>query len=173
MKNKSFVKGLAAGLISIAMIFAGEAVENIYMKPATEAVAPAEVEEKADTAEAETQTAEEVKTEAPAGAGNTFSASDYGFGGDVTVTITVDDAGKITAATVEGPSETPEIGGKAVDTLAEQIVAAQSAEIDGVAGASLTSAAAKSAAAKAIEMSKGGAAEEEGGSLFTPGTYEG
>ena len=40
----------------------------------------------------------------------TYSASAKGFGGDVTVTVTVED-GKIAAAEAAGISETPALGG--------------------------------------------------------------
>lgn len=101
----------------------------------------------------------------------TYSASERGYGGSVTVTITVD-ADKITDVQVEGPDETENIGGAALDTLASGILEAQSAEIDGVAGATLTSNAAKTAAAAAIEAAKSNAAEA-GELSFTPGTYNG
>ena len=101
----------------------------------------------------------------------TYSASERGYCGSVTVTITVD-ADKITDVQVEGPDETENIGGAALDTLASGILEAQSAEIDGVAGATLTSNAAKTAAAAAIEAAKGNAAEA-GELSFTPGTYNG
>ena len=100
-----------------------------------------------------------------------YSASERGYGGDVTVTITVD-ADKITDVKVEGPGETESIGGAALETLASSILDAQSAEIDGVAGATLTSDAAKTAAAAAIEAAKGNVAEV-GELAFTPGTYTG
>ena len=69
-----------------------------------------------------------------------YSASAKGFGGDVSVTITVED-GKITDAVVTGDNETPSSGGQAVDTLGGAIVEAQSAEFDSVSGATVTSSA--------------------------------
>ncbi|MCR4706395.1 MAG: FAD-dependent oxidoreductase [Clostridiales bacterium] len=89
---------------------------------------------------------------------NTFTGEAQGFGGPVTVTLTVED-GKITGAVVTGEQETPGIGAAAVEPLAEQILSAQSAEIDGVAGATITSGAAKEAAAKALNAANGTAAE--------------
>ena len=65
------------------------------------------------------------------------------------MTITVD-ASSITDVKVEGADETPEVGGAALDTLAESIKTAGSAEIDGVAGATITSDAVKTAAADAL-----------------------
>lgn len=104
-----------------------------------------------------------------------FTGSGDGFGGKVTVTITTDESG-ITAATVEGADETPTIGGAALEELGQQIVDAQSAEIDGVSGATLTSEGAKAAAAAAIAAAMGeetAAADEASELTFTPGTYVG
>ena len=101
----------------------------------------------------------------------TYEGSGQGYGGAVTVSITVDD-NNITDVKVTGDQETPTIGGAALEELAEQIKTAQSAEIDGVSGASLTSAGAKEAAAAAIALAKG-----EGGAAgeltFKAGTYTG
>ena len=93
--------------------------------------------------------------------GNTYSATDDGFGGEVTVTITVDDAGNIVDATVEGPDETPAYGGAALPELAEQIKAANGGEIDGVSGATFTSDGVKAAYKAALESMKGDAAASE------------
>ena len=79
----------------------------------------------------------------------TYTGEEQGFGGAVVVEITTDASG-ITAVTVTGDSETPTIGGAALETLAAQILEAQSAEIDGVSGATVTSDAARTAAEAAI-----------------------
>lgn len=93
------------------------------------------------------------------------------FRGDVTVTITVDSNGKITAVESTGEKETEAIGGAALATLDANLLEAQSAEFDGVAGATLTSNGYKEAAAAAIAQSKG---EEENLEIsFKPGTYTG
>lgn len=96
-----------------------------------------------------------------------FTGEAQGFGGAVTVTLTMD-GDKIAGAAIEGAQETEAIGGAAFAALAEQIVAAQSAEIDGVAGATVTSNAVKDAAAKAIAAAKGETAAEV---KLVPGTY--
>ena len=106
----------------------------------------------------------------------TFSASEQGMGGAVTVTLTMD-GDQITAVDIDASTETPAIGGAAAETLAQAILDAQSAEFDGVSGATITSEAVKKAAAKALEEAASGGAEEaadEGadeGLTFTPGTY--
>jgi fumarate reductase flavoprotein subunit len=79
----------------------------------------------------------------------TATATAQGFGGDVTVTLTVA-SGKITEAVVEGPSETAEIGGAVISAVAAQITGRNSCEIDMVAGATITSTAVKTAALECL-----------------------
>lgn len=79
----------------------------------------------------------------------TYSASAAGFGGDVTVAITVEE-GKVSKVDITGLSETAELGGAAMPVLAEKILEAQSPYVDAVTGASVTSAGVVSAAADAF-----------------------
>jgi len=95
----------------------------------------------------------------------TMTATADGFGGAVSVTVTVED-GKITNVTAEGANETPGIGSKAIEELPAKIVEAQSADIDTVAGATVTSKALLSAADAAIGQATGAAA-----SGYAAGTY--
>ena len=83
-----------------------------------------------------------------------YSAEQQGFGGPVSVSITVE-GGAITGAEVTGAMETEGIGAAALQPLGEQIKSAQSADIDGVAGATITSGAAKAAAMEAIAQASG------------------
>lgn len=82
----------------------------------------------------------------------TYTATGTGFGGDVTATLTVGPNGGIDEVTLDGPNETPTVGGQALPTLREQVLAAQSADIDGVSGATLTTGAVKDAVAQAVEQ---------------------
>ena len=117
-------------------------------------------------------------TEAPAAGAytpGTYSAAGIGFGGNVTATLTVGPSGGIDDVELNGPDETPALGGQALPTLREQVLSAQSAEIDGVSGASLTSNAVKDAVSQALAQASGSgtpavSAPAEG-SLFVPGTY--
>ena len=68
---------------------------------------------------------------ASSAAGETLTGQGQGFGGVITATVTME-GDAITGVTFDGPDETPEIGGAAFETLAEQIVAANGVEIDGV-----------------------------------------
>ncbi len=107
----------------------------------------------------------------------TYTGEGEGFGGTVTVTITTD-ASSITDVKVEGPNETETVGGAHLEELAEQIKTAQSAEIDGVSGATLTSNGVKEAAANAIAKAEAGdtSSDESTGNVavtYTAGTYTG
>lgn len=96
-----------------------------------------------------------------------FEASSVGFGGEVKVTLTVE-SGKIVEATAIGAGETPGFGADALEPLAAQLVAAGNAEIDGVAGATVTSEAVKAAAAAALAQANGEAPVE---AKLADGTY--
>ena len=98
--------------------------------------------------------------------GETYVAEAPGFGGAVSVTLTVED-GVITGAEVVGDSETPGVGGAALQPLAEQLVAAGSADIEGVTGATMTSNAVKEAAAAVLSRVGGAEAAAE----LTDGLY--
>ena len=83
----------------------------------------------------------------------TYSATANGMG-TVTVTMTFD-AESITDVVLDVSGETPDIGQKAADTLIEQILSTQGADIDGVSGATVTSTAVKVAAEACIAQAKG------------------
>ena len=84
-------------------------------------------------------------------ANNTFTgASDKGMGGTVRVQITVKD-GKMTDIKVIKHSETPGIGPEAIAKLTEQALQKQSAQLDTVSGATMTSTAFKEALATAMK----------------------
>ena len=79
----------------------------------------------------------------------TYSATAPGFGGDVTVTVTVDES-QITDVQIVGDKETVGIGGTAVQELPAVIMDAQGTDYDGWTGASFTSAAVKAALTEAL-----------------------
>lgn len=82
-------------------------------------------------------------------AGETLTGTGKGYGGEVTVTLTREN-GAITACSIKGEKETPEIGGKALAELEQQVVAANGYDIDGVSGATVTSKGVKEAVAAAL-----------------------
>lgn len=79
----------------------------------------------------------------------TLTGTAQGFGGEVSVTITTED-GRITAVAIEGASETPGVGTNAIEQMPAKMVEANSVEVDGVAGATITSNAILSAAQAAL-----------------------
>lgn len=106
----------------------------------------------------------EVKTQA-----QSFTKAAKGFGGDVTVTVALKD-GTITDVKAEGPKETAGIGSKAIEELPALIVKANSADIDGISGATVTSDAIKTAVRAALKEARG---EKETAVSFKPGKYTG
>ena len=84
----------------------------------------------------------------------TYTASAPGFGGEVVVTITVDETA-ILSATVEAAGETVGIGSVAAEKLAEEIMAKQSHQLDAVSGATRTSDAVRKACESCIAQAKG------------------
>ena len=80
----------------------------------------------------------------------TLTGMAKGFGGELTVTVTTDN-GAITAVTVDSHNETPNIGTKAIDELPAKIVAANSADVDTVASATVTSKAIMAAVKNALD----------------------
>ena len=99
----------------------------------------------------------------------TYSATATGIG-TVIVTMTFSEDA-ITDVVLDVSGETASIGQAAAEELKANLMAAQSAEIDGVAGATMTSGAVREAAAKCIAQAKGeipvevigGAESEESG----------
>ena len=136
MKRKILLTtACVATAVSVAACSGGSSTSATTAAPAETTAAP----------ETTTQAAETLYT------AGTYSASEQGFGGPVTVTITVSDS-EITDVAIEGEGETPTVGGAAFDTLKQAILDAQSEEIDAVAGATITSEAVKKAAASAISQ---------------------
>ena len=88
----------------------------------------------------------------------------------VTVTITVDE-NAITAVEITGDGEQP-FGVPNYPAFAEAPVGRSDAEIDAVAGATMTSNGVKEAAEKALAQAKGEAVTDETPLAFTAGTYE-
>ena len=83
--------------------------------------------------------------------GVVYTATESGFGGDVTVSMTIDN-GNITNISVQGEHETKGVGDQAIAELPHRILEAQSADIDGISGATLTSRAILNAAKHCIEQ---------------------
>ena len=89
----------------------------------------------------------------------TYTATATGIG-TVTVTVTFDET-SITEVVLDVSNETETIGQAAADELIEQVLAAQSADIEGVSGATLTSTAVATGVADCIEQASAGAASDD------------
>lgn len=91
-----------------------------------------------DVTDTDFYTVEVKKAETYDLAENEFVGTGKDIGGDLKVKIKVD-GGKLASVEVIEHSETPNIGTLAIDTLPKKIVEAQSADVDIVAGATVTS----------------------------------
>ncbi len=93
--------------------------------------------------------AKSASTSSDAGVSGDFTATAKGFGGDVSVTLTLTD-GAITGCTAEGKDETEGVGSQAIAKMPGEIAESGSIAVDGVSGATVTSTAIKEAAAAAL-----------------------
>ena len=103
-----------------------------------------------------------------------YEATAQGFGGPVTVKITVDETG-VTGVVITGDAETPGLGAAAIEGWnANGLAGITSADdIDAFATATITTTAVKEAAAAALAQAAGEAAADADAPLaFTAGTYE-
>lgn len=93
--------------------------------------------------------AKSASTSSDAGVSGDFTGTAKGFGGDVSVTLTLTDS-VITGCTAEGKDETEGVGSQAIAKMPGEIAESGSIAVDGVSGATLTSTAIKEAAAAAL-----------------------
>ena len=93
--------------------------------------------------------AKPASTSSDAGVSGDFTGTAKGFGGDVSVTLTLTD-GAITGCTAEGKDETQGVGSQAIAKMPGEIAESGSIAVDGVSGATATSTAIKEAAAAAL-----------------------
>lgn len=121
---------------------------------------------------AETQPTATPAAETPAPAGiytpGTYTATAKGFGGNIEVSVTVDENAIVEVAAV-GASETQGIGSNAIDQLPAQIVEAQSADVDTVSGCTVSSTALLEAAKQALAQARGETVSAA--ASYTPGAY--
>ena len=93
--------------------------------------------------------AKPASTSSDAGVSGDFTGTAKGFGGDVSVTLTLTD-GAITGCTAEGKEETQGVGSEAIAKMPGEIAESGSIAVDGVSGATITSTAIQEAAAAAL-----------------------
>ena len=110
----------------------------------------------------------------------TFEATSEvrGFGGQMTVEVTIDGDGNIASIEVTSHGESADWYAMAVPALTTEIIASGSADVDGVSGATYTSGAFIDAVRLALEQAGGGTPpattgdDQQANSSFTPGTFE-
>ena len=100
----------------------------------------------------------------------TYTASAQGLASEVTVTLTFDET-SIIDAVVDVSGETEDIGAVISDEVVSQLLAGQTAEIDGVSGASVTSEAVRAAARSCIDQAKGIVVEAAASSSGSAGLH--
>ena len=138
--HRKFIKGIAAAALSVTMLVVLQGCENSHKDS-----------QPADTvSNGGGQSAVSDQTFTP----GTYEASARGIDSDVKVTMSFDET-RISDVKVDVSGETPDIGGKIGDQMADAILTAQSAEVDGVTGATVTSGAVKVAAADCISQASG------------------
>lgn len=173
---KKFGKLLMAATLAVSVTgCSGTGTQTAATTAASEAqTTSAETTAATTAAETEKETEKEASGSAGSYTPGTYTGEAEGFGGTVTVTLTVDES-SITKVEVIGDKETPAIGGAHLEELGEAVLSAQSAKIDAVSGATITSGAVKEAAQAAIDLAAGGGEKEaEPVELaFTAGTYTG
>ena len=87
------------------------------------------------------------------GTNKTLTGTAQGYGGEVKVTVEVN-GDDIVSVKAVGDSETEGVGSNAIDQLPARIEEADSTNVDGVSGATMTSNAIKEAVNKALEGNK-------------------
>ncbi len=100
----------------------------------------------------------------------TYTGTGSGFGGEFTLTVTVDASG-VTAIEVGENSETASIGGEALPKLVEEAIASHSFAVDGVSGATMTSNGFNEALANVEKQAKGLSTEVSTETTVADGTY--
>lgn len=94
---------------------------------------------------------EEDFTEMPAYVPGTYRGEGDGYGGTIEVDVTVDEY-RITGVEVVSNNEDPKVAGEALKSLPKAIMEAQSADVDAVSGATMTSDAIVSAVMNALGL---------------------
>ena len=90
---------------------------------------------------------------ASGGATGSATATADGFGGPVTVTVTLEN-GKVTKVEADGPHETQGIGSRAIINLPAQMVQKKTVQVSAVSGATISSTAVIEAAKAAVAQIK-------------------
>lgn len=154
---KSKMLALLTALMAVALGACGAnytVLDTITPAPAEEDSFIPEEEEgyEVDESELVAEDAEEADfTEMPTYVPGTYRGEGEGYGGTIEVDVTVDEYG-ITEVSVVSHNEDPRVAGKAIETLPKAILKAQSADVDALSGATMTSDAIVSAVMNALGL---------------------
>ncbi len=174
----AFVK---AGSADVDIVAGSTISSEAAMKAVQAALDAASGAEKADAKEDEDAGETEKAAAAASYAPGTYEGSAKGFGGDITAKVVVGDDGSIESVELTGDGETPGLGADAIKDLEPAFVEAGSAEVDIVAGSTVSSEAAMKAVQAALTQAADGAgsdaqaddAGKDSAGSYKAGTYEG
>lgn len=153
MKRKS-IKGVFAALLASVFVLSATGCNTT---PSTEQGSSSSVP--SSTSEAGQEASGVQSNEPASGAAapgaitaGTYTASAKGYDSEVTVEVTVDGTGKITAIATKAEGETPKIGGEAAPKMAENIKGSQRLDCEMISGATMTSTAVLNAVEEALKQ---------------------
>ncbi len=154
---RSKMLALLTALMAVALSACGAnytVLDTITPAPAEEDAFIPEEEEgyEVDESDLAAEDAEEEDfTEMPTYVPGTYRGEGEGYGGTIEVDVTVDEYG-ITRVKVVSDNEDPKVAGEAIEALPKAIMEAQSADVDAVSGATMTSDAIVSAVMNALGL---------------------
>ncbi|MCD8367898.1 MAG: FAD-dependent oxidoreductase [Clostridiales bacterium] len=143
ISRRDFIKGIAAGAVSVATLGVLQAVESASSGAATEGAASS-----VGSAAASGVSPEAIYTP------GTYTATAQGISSEVTVTMTFDET-SITDVQIDVSGETENIGAVVGDDMAAAILEQQTCDVDGISGATVTCDAVKTAAADCMSQASG------------------
>ena len=138
ISRRDFIKGIAAGAAGMVALGAIEFADSATKNAGSASVA------------AGSDVVASGLTFTP----GTYTATEQGLASPVTVTMTFDET-MITDVSIDCAGETPDIGAVIGPEMAQKIVSAQSADVDAVSGATITSDAIRKAAVNCISQAAG------------------
>lgn len=133
---KKLISIAMAGCLAVSLAACGGSSSTTVASTATSTSTAT-----SEAASSEAASSEAASSEAAAadnGDSVTLTGEADGFGGKITATVVMS-GDTITDVTFDGPDETPDVGGAALETLADEVVAANGTDIDTVSGATFTS----------------------------------
>lgn len=137
---KKLISIAMAGCLAVSLAACGGSSSTTAASTATSTSTATSEAASSEAASSEAASSEAASSEAAADNGDsvTLTGEADGFGGKITATVVMS-GDTITDVTFDGPDETPDVGGAALETLADEVVAANGTDIDTVSGATFTS----------------------------------